>query len=136
MWMSPYTGAGVALDLHFGGNFEGDEFEVDHALDVGLDLLLDSARNVVVRAAASLGDRQAFVIGVAVGGGGRTRYTRQLSERWTSHLYRPRQPFLVCLGGVPCPAPPALIAPRVSLPYACSGARAGPISTLISRHFA
>ena len=65
VWMSPYTAAGVALDLHFGGNFEGDEFEIDPALD--------SARNVVVRTAASLGARQAFVIGVAVGGGGRTR---------------------------------------------------------------
>lgn len=73
VWMSPYTTAGVALDLHFGGNFEGDEFEIDPALDVGLDLSLDSARNVVLRAAASLGDRQAFAVGLAVGGGARTR---------------------------------------------------------------
>jgi hypothetical protein len=73
VWMAPYVAAGITADLRFGGDFEGEEFEIDPALDVGLDLSLDSARNLVIRAAASFGDRQALAVGAAVGGGSRTR---------------------------------------------------------------
>jgi hypothetical protein len=71
--MGPYVSVGLAADLHLGDDFEGDEFQVDPALDVGLDLALDDARHAVVRAAASLGDRQTLAVGLAIGGGARTR---------------------------------------------------------------
>jgi hypothetical protein len=64
---------GIAADLHLGDEFEGEEFEVDPALDIGVDLSLDDARHTVLRAAASLGDRQAISVGIAIGGGARTR---------------------------------------------------------------
>jgi hypothetical protein len=73
VWMAPYVSVGLAADLHLGDDFEGDEFGVEPALDVGLDLALDDARHAVVRAAASLGDRQTLAVGLAIGGGGRTR---------------------------------------------------------------
>ncbi len=73
VWMAPYVSAGVAGDLRFGGDFEGEEFEVDPALDIGFDLAFDSGRNLVLRAAAALGDRQGIAVGVAVGGGVRSR---------------------------------------------------------------
>lgn len=73
VWLAPYASAGLAADLWIGDDYDGDEFEVDPALDVGLDLSLDSDRDVVLRAAVSLGDRQALAIGLAIGGGGRTR---------------------------------------------------------------
>ncbi len=73
VWIAPYVSVGLAADLHFGDDFEGDEFEVDPALDVGFDLALDDARHAVIRAAASLGDRQTLAVGLAIGGGARTR---------------------------------------------------------------
>jgi len=73
VWMAPYASVGVAADLHLGDAFEGEPFEVDPALDIGLDLSLDDARHTVLRAASSLGDRQALSVGIAIGGGGRTR---------------------------------------------------------------
>ncbi len=73
VWMAPYISAGLAADLRLGDDFEGDEFEVDPALDIGLDLSLDRGRNLVIRGAASLGDRQTLAIGLVLGGGSRTR---------------------------------------------------------------
>jgi hypothetical protein len=73
VWLSPYVSAGLAADLRL-GEFEGaEEFEVLPAADVGLDLALDAARRFVLRAAASIGDRQSTAIGLVVGGGARTR---------------------------------------------------------------
>jgi hypothetical protein len=73
VWMGPYVSVGLAADLHLGDDFEGDEFDVGPALDIGLDLALDDARHAVIRAAASLGDRQTLAVGLAIGGGSRTR---------------------------------------------------------------
>ncbi len=73
VWMAPYVSAGLAADLRLGEEFEGEEFEVYPALDIGLDLSLDSGRRFILRAASSLGDRQAVAIGLVIGGGGRTR---------------------------------------------------------------
>jgi hypothetical protein len=73
VWMAPYASVGIAADLHLGDEFEGEQFQVHPALDVGLDLALDQARHTVVRVAASLGDRQALSVGLAIGGGARTR---------------------------------------------------------------
>jgi hypothetical protein len=46
------------------------EFAVQPAAEVGVDLSLDPARRVVLRAGASLGDRKAFAVGAIVRAGG------------------------------------------------------------------
>lgn len=68
VWLAPYASIGVALDLNFGDAAPDDEFGVAPAVDVGVDLALDSGRHFVIRTAISLGDRQAFAIGLNVGG--------------------------------------------------------------------
>jgi hypothetical protein len=73
VWLSPYVAAGVAADLRLGEFERAEEFEVLPAADIGLDLALDAARRFVIRAAASIGDRQSTAVGVALGGGARTR---------------------------------------------------------------
>jgi hypothetical protein len=67
VWMAPYVTAGVAADLRIGDQAPAREFEVNTALDVGLDLSFDIERKVVLRAAAALGDRQAVSLGLALG---------------------------------------------------------------------
>lgn len=67
VWLAPYVTAGIAADLRLGGQAPDREFEVNPALDVGVDLAFDIERRVVVRAAAALGDRQALSIGLAFG---------------------------------------------------------------------
>jgi len=67
VWIAPYMTAGIAADLRMGVDAPEREFEVQPALDVGLDMSFDRARKVVVRAAASLGDRQAVSVGLAFG---------------------------------------------------------------------
>jgi hypothetical protein len=66
VWIAPYVSAGLALDLRVGDEAPDKEFEVQPAADVGVDLSLDRARRVTLRAAASLGDRQAVAVGVLV----------------------------------------------------------------------
>lgn len=73
VWLAPYVTTGVVADLHLGDDWDGEELEIDPALDFGLDLSLDPGRNFVIRAAASLGDRQAIAVGAAIGGGAGTR---------------------------------------------------------------
>jgi hypothetical protein len=73
VWVAPYVSAGLAADLRLGEAAPAREFEVHPAIDLGLDLALDASRWIVVRAAASLGDRQTLAAGVSVGGGARTR---------------------------------------------------------------
>jgi len=67
VWMSPYVTAGIAADLRLGDEAPEREFEVNPSLDVGLDLSFDIERKVVLRAATSLGDRQAVSLGIALG---------------------------------------------------------------------
>ena len=69
VWFAPYLAAGLAADLRLGEEAPGDEFEVSPALDVGVDVSFDSARRVILRAAAAVGDRQALSVGLAVGAG-------------------------------------------------------------------
>lgn len=68
VWLAPYVSIGVALDVNIGDDAPDDEFRVTPAADVGVDLALDPARNFVIRAALSVGDRQAFAIGLNLGG--------------------------------------------------------------------
>jgi hypothetical protein len=69
VWLAPYVTAGLAADLRLGDEAPAEEFEVGPALDLGVDLSLDRERMVVFRAAASLGDRQALSLGIALGSG-------------------------------------------------------------------
>lgn len=71
IWMAPYVSAGLAADLRIGESAPGEEFEVHPAVDIGFDLSLDAARSFVLRAAASLGDRQTLAAGIVLGGGER-----------------------------------------------------------------
>jgi hypothetical protein len=57
---------GVALDVWLGDVEGQDEFVASPSLDLGLDLALDAGRRVVLRAATSLGDRQAIAVGAMV----------------------------------------------------------------------
>jgi hypothetical protein len=68
VWLAPYASVGVVLDLNFGDDAPDDEFGVTPAVDVGVDVALDPDRDFVIRTAISLGDRQAFAIGLNLGG--------------------------------------------------------------------
>ena len=73
VWFSPYIGVGLAMDyrreLDDDSSIPDDEFDVYPTADLGLDLALDPGRRFVLRAGASLGDRQAIALGVAIQGG-------------------------------------------------------------------
>ena len=66
MWLAPYVTVGLALDLRVGDESPADEFSVSPAADLGVDLALDPGRRFVVRAAVSLGDRQAVAVGMVL----------------------------------------------------------------------
>jgi hypothetical protein len=66
VWLAPYVSVGVALDVWLGDVEGQDEFVASPSLDLGLDLALDAGRRVVLRAATSLGDRQAIAVGAMV----------------------------------------------------------------------
>ncbi|MEQ1856078.1 MAG: hypothetical protein ABL963_06400 [Longimicrobiales bacterium] len=61
---SPYGGAHVVLDLS--GN-DGDAVNFDGVVDLGLDLVLSSGW--MIRAGASIGDRESIAVGVKIPGG-------------------------------------------------------------------
>jgi len=69
VWFHPWAGAHAVMDGRIGGNAPDDEFEVSPSAELGLDVAFDRRRRVVLRGAASLGDRSAFVVGVALGAG-------------------------------------------------------------------
>jgi hypothetical protein len=71
IWLAPYVGVGLAMDLALGSDAPADEFEVSPAIDLGMDLALDRRRTVVLRVAAALGDRHAIAVGVSAGAGAR-----------------------------------------------------------------
>jgi hypothetical protein len=58
------------MDLRLGGDAPEEEFEVQPSVELGVDLALDRARRVVLRVAASLGDRQAVAVGAVIRPGG------------------------------------------------------------------
>lgn len=66
VWLAPWVAAGAALDLRLGEEAPGDEFDAGVAAEVGVELSLERSRRVLVRAAASLGDRQAVAVGLVV----------------------------------------------------------------------
>lgn len=69
VWFSPYVSVGGVLEYRYGDEAPDEEFGVDSLIGVGLDVAFDRGRNVVVSAAASLGDRQAISVGLVFGGG-------------------------------------------------------------------
>lgn len=74
VWFSPYVGVGIAMDYRATLDDEDavpdEEFDVYPTADVGLDLALDPGRRFILRAAASLGDRQATALGITIRTGG------------------------------------------------------------------
>lgn len=68
IWLAPYVSMGLALDLRIGEDAPDEEFEATPAADIGFDLALDPSRHFILRVATSLGDRQALVLGLNVGG--------------------------------------------------------------------
>lgn len=67
--IGPYVGAHAVMDYRAGGSAPEEDFEISPSAEVGLDVSFDEARRVVLRAAAALGDRNALVLGVVLGGG-------------------------------------------------------------------
>lgn len=63
--LSPYGGAHVVLDL---SSRDQDSLNFDGVIDLGLDLVLESGW--MIRAGASLGDRESLAVGVKIPGGG------------------------------------------------------------------
>ncbi|MBT8488725.1 MAG: hypothetical protein KJO65_07890, partial [Gemmatimonadetes bacterium] len=68
VWFAPYVGLGAVLDYRRGEEAPDDEFALEPNAEVGMDLAFDTSRHIVLRAAASLGDRQAVAVGLAIGG--------------------------------------------------------------------
>lgn len=69
VWFSPYVSVGGVLEYRYGDEAPDEEFGVDSLIGVGLDVAFDRGRNIVVSAAASVGDRQAISVGLVFGGG-------------------------------------------------------------------
>jgi hypothetical protein len=65
--LAPYLTAGAVAELRFGDLAPARKFEIGPSLDAGVDLGFDRARRVVLRLAASLGDRQALSAGLGFG---------------------------------------------------------------------
>lgn len=66
---APYVSAGLAFDMRVFEEAPEPEFLVQPAAEVGVDLSLDPARRVTLRAGASLGDREAVAVGAIVRAG-------------------------------------------------------------------
>jgi hypothetical protein len=69
---NPYTSARAVAEGHAGHARPRGDVTVALAIDVGADLTFGSARNFTLRTGASLGDRQAVLLGLHLGGSGRT----------------------------------------------------------------
>lgn len=69
VWFSPYVGLGATMDYRRGDQAPDEELVVEPSGEVGVDLAFDRSRRFILRAAASLGDRQALALGLVVGGG-------------------------------------------------------------------
>ena len=66
---APYLAAGAVAELRVGERAPPRRFEIGPSLDAGVDVGFDRERHVVLRLAASLGDRQAVTMGFALGVG-------------------------------------------------------------------
>ena len=68
-WFNPYLSTRGVLEYGFGDWSPPDEgATLGVAVDVGADLALGSARSLILRLGASLGDRQTLVVGFNMGG--------------------------------------------------------------------
>lgn len=70
VWFAPYVSLGAVFDYRYGNSdlVPDEEFEIGSSAGLGADISFDSARRFILRAAASLGDRQALALGLAIGG--------------------------------------------------------------------
>jgi hypothetical protein len=71
VWFAPYVSVGATLDYRYGDSdlVPDEEFEIQATAGLGVDLSFDAARRFVMRAATSLGDRQAVAVGLMIAGG-------------------------------------------------------------------
>lgn len=69
IWFQPYTSARVVLEGYFGEDRPDESFGLALAADVGMDVSLHRSRVIIVRTAASLGDRRAISIGLQLSPG-------------------------------------------------------------------
>jgi len=70
VWFAPYLSLGAAFDYRYGDSdfVPDEEFEISATAGAGADISFDPARRFVIRASASLGDRQAIAVGLSIGG--------------------------------------------------------------------
>ena len=70
VWFAPYVSVGATLDYRYGDSdfVPDEEFEIQATAGLGVDMAFDAARRFVLRAATSLGDRQAVAVGLLIGG--------------------------------------------------------------------
>lgn len=70
VWFAPYVSVGTTLDYRYGDSdfVPDEEFEIQATAGLGVDMAFDAARRFVLRAATSLGDRQAIAVGLVIGG--------------------------------------------------------------------
>jgi hypothetical protein len=66
IWFAPWAAAGFSLDWRSSPPGNGDDFDVLGVLEVGMDLSLDTQRQVVFRLGWSLWERDAFALGLAL----------------------------------------------------------------------
>ena len=66
VWIAPWASAGFSLDWQSSPPRNGDDFDVLGVVEAGLDLSLDTQRQVVFRLGWSLWERHAFALGVAL----------------------------------------------------------------------
>jgi hypothetical protein len=64
IWFNPYLSTRIIFESYFGSGRPADQFNMALAADVGADIAFDRNRTVILRAAASLGDRRAIVAGL------------------------------------------------------------------------
>jgi hypothetical protein len=70
VWFAPYLSVGATIDYRYGDSdfVPDEEFEIQATAGVGVDVAFDSARRLVFRAAAALGERQGVAVGLVIGG--------------------------------------------------------------------
>lgn len=66
IWLAPWAATGLSLDWRSSPPGNGDDFDVLGVVEAGLDLSLDTQRQVVFRLGWSLWERQAFALGLAL----------------------------------------------------------------------
>jgi hypothetical protein len=81
VWFNPYASSRVIIEGRVGGRAPDDELELQLANEIGANLSFDRNRRLILRVAAAIGDRSAFVVGAHLGGGRREDLRASVSRR-------------------------------------------------------